>query len=343
VRPRWWLLVLLAVVLAGCRPAPKAEVAHEPVQAEAAEPERLPEPAEQPLVDSPPAPPVPAAKPPPPELCKEISGERAWAEARRLFELGPRPAGSPASVQARTILAAVLDAYAWDVETDAFTAPRGDAEAMAANLVARFSPEGQRPAPHAARPVAVAAHYDTRHFSTMPFSGANESASGAALILELARVLAMNPKLAAQVELIFFDASEPRTQFSGTDGLHGSRHFAGRMRASLPGRKVLVLRGVGDGSAPLEAPVDVSDEMLGAARGAAIGLDPEPMIERHLVRVWADHLPLQKAGANVLLLGNFSSPARYTLDDDMRRVNPHSLKQHGALAVRLIEAWLAED
>ena len=44
--------------------------------------------------------------------------------------------------------------------------------------------------------------------------------------MEMARVLVMKPELARKVELVFFDGEEAFEDFSDTDGIYGSRHFA---------------------------------------------------------------------------------------------------------------------
>ncbi|MES2571849.1 MAG: M28 family peptidase, partial [Verrucomicrobiota bacterium] len=111
----------------------------------------------------------------------------------------------------------------WDVEEQPFTAetPRGPVKFV--NVLARFSATTARPAPATTQTVIVCSHYDTKRFSTIRFVGASDGASSTGALLELARVLALDPAFASKIELVFFDGEEAFTQFTETDGLYGSR------------------------------------------------------------------------------------------------------------------------
>ena len=71
------------------------------------------------------------------------------------------------------------------------------------NLVARFLGNQKGPAQF-----LLCSHYDTKTFDAIRFVGANDGGSSTGLLIEMARVLAINPALAAKVELVFFDGEE---------------------------------------------------------------------------------------------------------------------------------------
>ena len=105
------------------------------------------------------------------------------------------------------------------------------------NIIARFSATGAHPAPRDTQRVIVCSHYDTKLFSTIRFVGASDGASSTGALLELARVLALDPALAAQVELVFFDGEEAFVQFTDPDdpkpdGLFGSAATTPMRRSS---------------------------------------------------------------------------------------------------------------
>ncbi len=58
--------------------------------------------------------------------------------------------------------------------------------------------------------------------------GASDGGSSTGALIELARALAQDPGLARRIELVFFDGEEAFVQFTETDGLYGSRHYAER-------------------------------------------------------------------------------------------------------------------
>ena len=159
------------------------------------------------------APSRPAAPPPPAEIWKEFSGDKAFEEARKQVEIGPRPAGSPELEKARGLIEESLRSSGWDFERQEFTDETPHGPMKFANIVARFSATGVHPAPRNTQRAIICSHYDTKVFSTIKFVGADDGASSTGALLELARVLALDPAMAAQVELVFFDGEEALVQF----------------------------------------------------------------------------------------------------------------------------------
>ncbi len=144
-----------------------------------------------------------------------FDADRAFAELRAEVDIGPRPAGSAASLRLAARLRARL--------------PHGAYEGVPGGL---RNVTGRLPGRGA--PILVGAHYDTKDIPG--FVGANDGAGGAAVVLQLARELARGRR-ACQRELRFvmFDGEEsPRG--SGDfldDGLRGSRIHAERHAAGL--------------------------------------------------------------------------------------------------------------
>ena len=272
-------------------------------------------------------------EPPPAELWKEVSGDRAWKLTKQLADLGPRPAGSPEVAKARGLLAAELRTHAWEVEEQSFrrTTPQG--EVSGTNLIARFSADGSRPVDRTPRPVLLGAHYDSRRFSTIRSVAANEAGSGPALIAELARVLAMDPALAARVAIVLFDACEPLSQYSADDGLAGSRHYA---QGGVP-KHALILKGVGDADSAIMLSRDTSADLVGELRAAVPAIQSKVSFSFYPTRVWSDHLSL---GPGAMVWGNFGALFRNTADDTIERVDPATLGRVGQVAVWIVRHWV---
>lgn len=132
------------------------------------------------------APPPPDRTPAPP-LAGEFSAERAWADLEALVALGPRPAGSHAAAAARgRIRDAAEDAGAEVEEVETHVEPPGVGPLTLTHVVATL------PGTSPDRFVFVAP-YDSGRYPGVEFVGANEGASGAALLMELVRVLAERP------------------------------------------------------------------------------------------------------------------------------------------------------
>jgi glutaminyl-peptide cyclotransferase len=332
-------IFLAASVLSGCK-RPASETPNTKV--ENATPEHT-SPSSAPSADSHPQ--KSPAKPVPPgpyEIWKEFSGDKAFAEARGQVEIGPRPSGSPEIQAARALIEKSLRASGWDIERQTFTeeTPHGPVEFV--NIIGRFSPSGKHPVPDNTQKAIVCSHYDTKIFSTIRFVGASDGASSTGALLELARVLALDPVLASKVELVFFDGEEAVVQFTApddphADGLYGSRYYAKKLRDGsraaqfkfgilwdMIGARDLII------TLPPDSPAVVSRDILAAADALALRTHftyfDRPVLDDHWPLIHIDHIP-------TIDLIDFDYPAWHTADDDLAHIGPESLQIVGAVTL----------
>ncbi|KAM9514653.1 glutaminyl-peptide cyclotransferase-like protein [Guaruba guarouba] len=179
---------------------------------------------------------LPPAEPPPSsdrslrQLLELLDPSRLHQRFLRPF-LRERVPGGPGSRAVRQHIAGCLEALAWHVELDAFTAPTPRGSVTFTNVVATA-------APGAARRLALACHYDTKVLPAAPFVGAMDSAAPCAMILELAAALdgplrrARAKGAEATLQLLFLDGEEAFESWSASDSLYGARHLAARMAAT---------------------------------------------------------------------------------------------------------------
>jgi hypothetical protein len=166
----------------------------------------------------------------------DFSGQRAFTHLQAICDLGPRPSGSAAMVRQRAMLAEYFRAAGGTVSGQAFTIrdPRNGAAVHMENLLVEWHPDrGER--------VLVGAHYDTRPYPDRDpvdpkgtFVGANDGASGVALLMELARAM---PAVAGPVgvDFVLFDGEE--YVFSKRDSYFlGSTFFARQYAAGQQAR-----------------------------------------------------------------------------------------------------------
>ncbi|NJN80494.1 MAG: M28 family peptidase [Anaerolineales bacterium] len=147
-----------------------------------------------------------------------FDGSRAYADVITQVQMGSRTPGSTGHVQIREWMRAELQSAGWVVEihqTERLGQP-------IYNVIAKRNNESPQ--------IILGAHYDTRLFAdndpnienhSLPVPGANDGASGVALLLELARTL---PEDTIPVWLVFFDA-EDNGRIPGWDWILGSRAF----------------------------------------------------------------------------------------------------------------------
>ena len=288
-----------------------------------------------------------AKKPQPPlvpEIWKEFSGEKAFDAARQQVEVGPRPSGSPQLEKARVLIEEGLRRAGWSVERQTFTGetPRGTIQF--ANLIGRFPASAGKPAPTNTQRAIVCSHYDTKRFSTIRFVGASDGASSTGALLELARVLALDPAFAAQIELVFFDGEEAVVQYTDTDGLYGSRHYATQLREK--GRaaqfKLAILWDmIGDRDYSITLPPDSPPALAAGIFASAEALRVRESF-RYLDRgILDDHVPLQSiARIPAIDLIDFDYLAWHTADDTLERIAPESLQKTGAVTLHYLRQTL---
>ena len=261
-------------------------------------------------------------------LWEEFSGAKAFAHVQHLVELGPRPAGSEALEKSRAYIIDQLKSVGWTTARSEFSAstPRGMMTFV--NLVARHG--NQKEPAH----FLLCSHYDTKTFDTIRFVGANDGGSSTGLLIEMARVLAMDPALAAKVELVFFDGEEAFENFTATDGLYGSRHFALELRESTKNfRGGILFDMIGDKSLQVtlspDSPVDLARNIFAAAD--ALGQ------RAHFTYLGGgitdDHTPLNDIGIPVIDLIDFNFPPWHTAEDTLDKISPESLEIVGHVAL----------
>jgi len=139
----------------------------------------------------------------------EFSGPRAFTHLEAITGLGPRPSGSAAMGQQRALLAAHFRAAGGTVHGQAFQIRdrRSGKPVQMENLIVEWHPDRRNR-------VLIGAHYDTRPFPDRDpvdpqgtFVGANDGASGVALLMELARAMPTLPGPIG-VDFVLFDAEE---------------------------------------------------------------------------------------------------------------------------------------
>ncbi len=261
----------------------------------------------------------------------EYSGANAYAHCQAICNLGARPTGSPAYEQQLAYLTRYLQKTGWHVSRRAFSLSNG---AKMTNLHAVFG-ESAEP-----RPVIVTCHIDTKQGVGRDFVGADDGASGAAALLELARYLSREPRLAAGIELVFFDGEESfGLRMTEQDGLYGSRYDVMRRGDVLPSYQIN-LDMVGARNKTIAIPLhDTGEEMLAHYEAVLEELKLSPRNwTAHPGSYLDDHIPFERAGVKTLnLIADFTCGGWWhTERDNMERICPQSLQETGKVVLALL-------
>jgi Zn-dependent M28 family amino/carboxypeptidase len=258
-----------------------------------------------------------------------FSGERAYQDVLAQMEFGPRTPGSPAHAAAVDWMLVELQAAGWQA-----TVQEAEWEGQ---LVRNVVAERGSGAPW----ILLGAHYDSRIFADrdpeparqqQPVPGANDGASGVALLLEIARVLPAD--YPGRVTIVFFDA-EDNGGIPGWDWIMGSRAYAASLE-ELPDAMVLVDL-VGD--ADLALPYDGnSDEALREeiwALAAEMGYG-DIFVPEVKYTILDDHVPFLERGIPAVDIIDLDYEYWHTTADTADKVSVESLQVVGEVLL----AWL---
>ena len=270
------------------------------------------------------------AKAAPDKIWTQFSGDKALAHVQRLVDLGPRTPQSEAIEKSRAYIKQELNSSGWRVTEQPFTdeTPRGQVRFV--NLIARFGAIGKTP-----DLFLLCSHYDTKVFDTFRFVGANDGGSSTGLLLELARVLAHQPRLAEKIELVFFDGEEAFENFSNTDGIYGSRHFAHELRQDRSAKSFrggILFDMVGDRSLDITFPPNSPTKITRDIFASADALKLRNYFTYFDQDITDDHSPLNAVGIPVVDVIDFHYPPWHTADDTMDKISAQSLQIVGSVA-----------
>ncbi len=272
-----------------------------------------------------------------------FDAERAFADLADLVALGPRDPGSDGAEAARQLIRERLRQAGWRAESHRFSAqpPAGPAVPME-NLIGIR--RGARP-----ETVVLITHYDTKRIPGVRFVGANDGASGTAVLLELARQLG-GRSLEYTTWLVFTDGEEALGEsITARDGLYGSRALAERMQreGTLADIGALILIDmVADADLNLQIDRGSSPELVALLRDSARELGLESVLDAEGVSLIDDHTPFARKGVEPVLalidfqFGGRTSPGPYwhTAADGLDAVSAESLNSVGRLLVQTYDA-----
>jgi hypothetical protein len=181
-----------------------------------------------------------------------FSADRAWRDLQALTDLGARVVGSRGNDRARDYLRVELEdlgveVESWEVDyanTGGRSSAAGAPEARVTNLSAII------PGTRSQDRFLLVAPFDSRSYDDFEFIGANDGASGAAVVLEIARTIAADP-LPYATEIVFLDGESAFSSPDDQGAVYrevGSLGLASRLqKADISGVRLMIyLNRVGD-------------------------------------------------------------------------------------------------
>ena len=157
---------------------------------------------------------------------------------------------------------------------------------------------------------------------TQPVPGANDGASGVAVLLELARTLPVD--LPVQIWLVFFDA-EDNGDIQGWDWIMGSSAFVASLEAKPDAAIIIDMIGDADLNLPIEQ--NSTPELVQQIWQTAKDLGYESVfLNQPGYSMLDDHTPFLQAGIPAVDIIDFDYPYWHTTQDTPDKVSAQSLE-----------------
>jgi hypothetical protein len=254
--------------------------------------------------------------------------------------IGPRYPGSPGHRKLQRFLVDELKRNGANVSLQPFDAVLTTGDTLRCiNIIANYNLDAKKR-------VLLGAHYDTRPRAdrdpdparrSEPIVGANDGASGVAVLLEISRLLAAS-RPSVGVDIVLFDGEDYGEEGVPQDYIRGSLHFAGHLKGYRP-YAVIVIDMIGERDVSIRpegystaASGGLTDELFGIAEElgiTAFSRESGPTLID-------DHLPFIQQGLRTALLVDFDYPYWHTVDDTPDKCEPASLEAVGTVLVEYL-------
>lgn len=273
----------------------------------------------------------------------EFNADRAFADLVRQTAFGTRVPGTEPHRACGEWLKKQLALGADSVWTQSFTAfvPLVGDSMPFTNIIAHFGfGKSDR--------VLLGAHWDTRPFADYdpdsanwrtPILGANDGASGVALLLEIARAISAQPPPVG-VDIVFFDGEDLGRYGFDDEWSVGSRHYASSLQRKY--KWVIIVDMVGDSDLTIyregysyRYAREFQDRVWEAAAAIGDSTTFRPEIEYDIMD---DHMPFLMKGMPAVDLIDLRYPYWHTLGDTVDKCSPESLGRVGRVVLQVLYA-----
>jgi glutaminyl-peptide cyclotransferase len=263
-----------------------------------------------------------------PEEPELFDGQRALADVETQVGFGPRMHGSSGHAQVQEWMRAELSAAGWNSRIQS-------AEMLGHSIQNVIAYRGDD-----VPKIILAAHYDTRMIAdndpdltrrVNPVLGANDGASGVAVLLELARVI---PEDSVPIWLVFFDA-EDNGRIEGWDWILGSKAFVEKLE--FRPEAVVIVDMIGDADLNIYIEQNSNSALVNEIWNIAGELGYEQFfIPEPKYSILDDHSPFLQAGIPAVDIIDFDYPYWHTTNDTVDKVSAESLRVVGTT----LQEWI---
>lgn len=279
---------------------------------------------------------------PPADTVPKFDKKAAFAYLEAQCAFGPRVPGSEAHLRCRDYLVKTLSGFTEKVELQSFrlTYGRPPRSVEAFNIVARFRPE-------LTERIILCAHWDSRPWAdedpdpklhSTAVLGANDGASGVAVLLEMGRLFHTQPPPVG-VDLVFFDGEDAGDTGNTWSWARGSQYFAGHLAKKDYPKFVILLDMIGDQDLAISREaysLEYAPALTAKVWEIAEALKIKAFVSEKGPAVMDDHIPFLQLGIPAVDLIDLDYAYWHTSQDTPDKCSPASLDDVGRVLVQLI-------
>jgi glutaminyl-peptide cyclotransferase len=270
-----------------------------------------------------------------------LDGERMMNLIAQQLRYGSRSLSAPGHAAVQDFIESELKAYLPVVSRLGYDHTGVTADYKITNIIGRYQPNNPRR-------ILIGTHYDSKRLASLDptnpgayMPGANDSASGVAMLLELARFIGLNPsKLNIGIDLVFFDGEEGEehltNDYSSWQPL-GSNFLANNLKKLYPAK-------LPESGVVLDMICDKNLNLLQETNSITYAKDNFNRFweigKRRDSKAFAantnrstaimdDHMPLNNAGIPTFLVIDYDYPYFHTTADTLDKCSSTSLQTVG--------------
>ena len=275
-----------------------------------------------------------------------FDGKKAFSYLTAQTDFGPRNPGSSGHEKCLQYLQTEMQRYADKVTLQPFSSVGYEGqELQLTNVISTFNPK-------ATTRILLLAHWDTRPRADQdldpkkrnnPILGANDAASGVAILMEIGRQLkAQSPSVG--VDLLFDDGEDYGKHNDNENYLLGARYFAKHLPPGYKPIYGILLDMVGDKQLELakeKYSLQYAPDIVELVWSTARALGVYQFVDREQNWVTDDHLPLNEVGIKTIDLIDFDYPDEtnkywHTTEDTPDKCSAESLEAVGTVLLHVI-------
>lgn len=260
--------------------------------------------------------------------------DTAFKLIEEILAFGPRYSGSEGLKNVQSFIKNYFEQEGFTVAEDDFIANTSIGKVPMKNISVLIPGQQKN-----SKKVLLCAHYESKLIEGMVFVGANDNASGTALLMALAPVLEQN-KYNFDIEIVFFDGEESFSEhWEYEDSLFGSKHYVQNLKAKNESEKIkamILLDMIGDSDFGIDIDSMSNERLTKLLIESANEENLSHALSGRIISVEDDHTPFLREGIPAIDIIDFSYGAWHTENDTIEFISPDSLKTTATILLRML-------